>query len=154
MHGAIAVSLGIEATTATLQEPEHRLTDDRLTDAYVLLWWGHAAHFAKIFKRLMGTRCKLTWREAGERERLWVMSRNYTIAAGLPDHFELENEVMYGAPFGVPMLLETVFYFCPGHEIYPTYHDANVQRVLSNAVRWALNPEPRLKEANDAKCNG
>ena len=62
----------------------------------------HSAHFAKIFKRLMGTPCNLTWREAGERERLWVTSRNHPIAAGLPDHFELEHEEMYGEPFGVP----------------------------------------------------
>ncbi|MFT4742152.1 MAG: trehalose utilization protein [Yoonia sp.] len=57
MLGAIVASLGIEATTATLQEPEYGLADDRLADADVLLWWGHAAHFAKIFKRLMGTPC-------------------------------------------------------------------------------------------------
>lgn len=134
MHGAIAAALnaagGITATTATLRDPEHGLSEDRLADTDVLLWWGHAAHgdvsdeivervadhvnagmglillhsahFAKIFKRLMGTPCNLTWREAGERERLWVTSRNHPIAAGLPDHFELEHEEMYGEPFGVP----------------------------------------------------
>ena len=32
----------------------------------------HSGHFSKIFKRLMGTPCTLHWREAGERERLWV----------------------------------------------------------------------------------
>ena len=30
-----------------------------------------------------------------------------------------------------------VFYFRPGHEIYPTYFDANVQKILLNAVLWA-----------------
>ena len=30
--------------TATLQEPEHGLTDERLAPTDVLLWWGHAAH--------------------------------------------------------------------------------------------------------------
>jgi len=205
MHGAIAASLrdgGIEATTATLQEPEHGLTEDRLAQTDVLLWWGHAAHgevsdvivdrvadhvhagmglillhsshFAKIFKRLMGTPCNLTWREAGERERLWITSRNHPIAAGLPDHFELENEEMYGEPFAVPEPLETVFiswfqggevfrsgltykrgagnvfYFRPGHETYPTYYDPNVQTVLRNAVRWAHNPAPRVTGLHDA----
>ena len=134
----------------------------------------HSAHFAKIFKRLMGTPCNLTWREAGERERLWVTSRNHPIAAGLPDHFELDNEEMYGKPFGVPVPLEAVFiswfqggevfrsgltykrgsgnvfYFRPGHETYPTYHDPNIQRVLRNAVRWAHNPAPRVQSVNDA----
>ena len=33
----------------------------------------------------------------------------WPIAAGLPDHFELEHEEMYGEPFGVPDPMETVF---------------------------------------------
>lgn len=193
---ALSTDARISATTATLQDPDQGLPAERLADTDVLLWWGHAAHgdvsgevvervaeqvwagmglillhsahFSKIFKRLMGTPCNLSWREAGERERLWVASRNHPIAHGLPDHFELENEEMYGEPFGVPEPLETVFiswfqggevfrsgltykrgagsvfYFRPGHETYPTYHDANVQTVLRNAVHWAHNPAARL----------
>ncbi|MDQ7260994.1 ThuA domain-containing protein [Paracoccus sp. PS-1] len=189
---------GIAAGSVTLQDPEHGLTAERLAETNVLIWWGHcahgevqdavvervaeavwsgmgmiflhSAHFSKPFKRLMGTPCNLTWREAGERERLWLTSRNHPIAAGLPDHFELEHEEMYGEPFGVPEPLETVFvswfaggevfrsgltykrgagnvfYFRPGHETYPTYHDANVQRVILNAVKWAHNPAARLAE--------
>ena len=134
MHQCIADTLNndpdIEASTATLQEAEHGLTEERLSRTDVLVWWGHAAHgdvadhvvdrvcdavwsgmgmmflhsahFAKPFKRLMGSPCNLTWREAGERERLWVTSRNHPIAEGLPDSFELEMEEMYGEPFGVP----------------------------------------------------
>jgi trehalose utilization protein len=30
-----------------------------------------------------------------------------------------------------------VFYFRPGHESYPTYFDANVKKILYNAVQWA-----------------
>jgi trehalose utilization protein len=206
MHNAIAAGLnadpGIRATTATLQDPEHGLPEDRLAQTDVLLWWGHAAHgavddavvervvehvwsgmgliclhsshFAKVFRRLMGTPCNLTWREAGERERLWVTSRNHPITRGLPDHFELENEEMYGEPFGVPDPLETVFlswfqggeafrsgltwrrgagnvfYFRPGHETYPTYYDPNIQLILRNAVHWAHNPAPRLMGVTDA----
>ncbi len=206
MHATIAGALdaadGIEAGTATLQEPEHGLSDARLDRTDVLLWWGHAAHgevedavvervaervwagmglillhsahFAKIFKRLMGTPCNLSWREAGERERLWVTNPSHPIAAGLPPFFELENEEMYGEPFGVPEPLETVFiswfqggevfrsgltyrrgagnvfYFRPGHETYPTYHDETVQRVLINAVRWAHNPAPRRADVTAA----
>jgi trehalose utilization protein len=33
-----------------------------------------------------------------------------------------------------------IFYFAPGHETYPIYHDASVRTVLRNAVRWAHNP--------------
>lgn len=192
----------ITATTATLQEAEHGLTAARLAQTDVLLWWGHAAHgqvddavvervaeqvwagmglivlhsghFAKIFKRLMGTPCNLTWREAGERERLWLTSRNHPIAVGLPDHFELENEEMYGEPFGIPDPLETVFiswfqggevfrsgvtykrgagnvfYFRPGHETYPTYHNPLIHTVLRNAVKWAHNPAKRIGDPTAA----
>lgn len=206
MHSCIADSLNkdatISATTATLQDPEHGLSEARLAETDVLLWWGHAAHgdvddavvervvervwsgmglillhsshFAKPFKRLMGTPCGLTWREAGERERLWVTSPNHPIAKGLPAHFELENEEMYGEPFSVPEPLETVFiswfqggevfrsgltyrrgagnifYFRPGHETYPTYYDNHVQTVLKNAVHWAYNPQERLTDVTDA----
>lgn len=188
---ALNTDRAISATTATLQEPEHGLPAARLAETDVLVWWGHAAHaevndavvervvehvwagmglillhsshFAKVFKRLMGTPCNLTWREAGERERLWVTSRSHPIAHGLPTFFELENEEMYGEPFAVPEPLETVFiswfqggevfrsgltyrrgagnvfYFRPGHETYPTYHDDNVKTVLRNAVHWASN---------------
>jgi trehalose utilization protein len=43
-----------------------------------------------------------------------------------------------------------VFYFRPGHETYPTYHDANIQRVIANAVRWAHNPARRLADPSAA----
>lgn len=199
---ALNAAEGVTATTATLQEPEHGLTVTRLAETDVLLWWGHAAHgevddgivervaeqvwagmglillhsahFSKIFKRLMGTPCNLSWREAGERERIWVTNPRHPIAQGLPPHFVLENEEMYGEPFGVPEPLETVFiswfqggevfrsgltyrrgagnifYFRPGHETYPTYHDRTVQHVIANAVRWAHNPAARLADVTAA----
>ena len=39
-----------------------------------------------------------------------------------------------------------MFYFRPGHEAYPTYHDTNVERVLANAVQWAA-PTVNLTDA-------
>ncbi len=189
----LAGDSGIVTSTATLQDPEHGCTEARLAETDVLIWWGHAAHgevkdeiveriaarvwqglglivlhsghFSKIFKRLMGSPCALNWREAGERERLWVVNPGHPIARGLPAYFELENEEMYGEPFSVPEPLETVFvswfqggevfrsgltyrrgagnifYFRPGHETYPTYYDETVGKVLRNAVKWAHNPE-------------
>ncbi len=206
IHGCIAEALneapGISASTATLQEPDHGLPQDRIDQTDVLLWWGHAAHgdvsdevvrrvaeavwggmglillhsahFSKIFKMLMGTACNLTWREAGERERLWVTAPGHTITRGLPQHFELEHEEMYGEPFSVPEPLETVliswfqggevfrsgltyrrgrgkiFYFRPGHETYPTYYDKNVRLVLTNAVKWARPAAGRQRDVHDA----
>lgn len=192
----------ISATTATLQDADHGLPQARLDDTDVLVWWGHAAHgdvsdeivervqkrvwegmglivlhsghFSKIFKRLMGTPCALKWREAGERERLWVINRNHPIAAGLGPCIELPNTEMYGEPFSVPEPLETVFiswfeggevfrsgltyqrgagrifYFRPGHETYPIYHNEEVRTVLRNAVRWASNPAPAWTAIKDA----
>ena len=30
-----------------------------------------------------------------------------------------------------------VFYFQPGHETYPIYHQAEIQRIIVNAACWA-----------------
>lgn len=187
--GHLGAQPGITAGTATLDEPEHGLTGDVLARTDVLIWWGHMAHhevddeivarvqarvldgmglivlhsghFSKIFKRLMGTSCDLLWREANEKERLWVVSPNHPIVSGMGHYFELPHEEMYGEFFDIPAPDELVlvswfaggevfrsgccyrrgngriFYFRPGHETHPTYHDANVMTVITNAVRWA-----------------
>ena len=47
IHGAIAAFLrdaGMTVGTATLDEPEHGLTDAVLEQTDVLIWWGHMAH--------------------------------------------------------------------------------------------------------------
>ena len=126
----------------------------------------HSAHFSKIFKRLMGTSCDLKWRVADERERLWVVAPGHPIAAGLPERIELAQEEMYGEHFDIPppdelVLLSwfqggevfrsgccfyrgagRIFYFRPGHETYPTYHEPMIQQVIANAVRWAAPASP------------
>jgi trehalose utilization protein len=193
IHAAIAAGLrehdDFEVRTATLDEPEHGLTEKAVNETDVLMWWGHVAHnevsdevvrrvvervwagmgfvclhsghFSKPFKRLMGTSCDLKWREADDREILWVTRPGHPILAGIDDHFVLDREEMYGEYFDVPEPQETllissftggevfrsgmtwtrgagkIFYFRPGHETFPTYHDANVLRVIENAVRWA-----------------
>lgn len=119
----------------------------------------HSAHFSKIFKRLMGTTCSLKWRD-GARERIWTIKPNHPIAAGVDETFVLDPEEMYGEPFDIPYPEETIFlgwfksgevfrsgctwtrghgrifYFQPGHETNPSFHDKNVQRIMKNAVQW------------------
>lgn len=121
----------------------------------------HSSHYSKVFKGLMGTSCSLTWREAGERERLSVCNPGHPIASGIDRCFEIENSEMYGEPFAIPTPNEIVFlswfeggevfrsgctwkrgngkifYFSPGHEAYPIYFHHVVRQVLHNAVHWA-----------------
>lgn len=203
IHNAIAdifrISEDYEVHTATLDEPEHGLTEEVLNNTDVLFWWGHkahkevddtvvtkvqnrvlegmglivlhSAHCSKLFQRLMGTSCMLKWREAGEKERLWVVEPGHPIAENLGEYFEIPHEEMYGEVFEIPKPDELVFiswfeggevfrsgccyyrgrgkifYFRPGHESYPTYYDPNVRQVLTNAAKWAApvsRPTPRV----------
>ena len=196
IHAQIASFLkenGFDVTTATLDEPEHGLTAEVLENTDVLIWWGHMAHdkvpdklvekihkrvlggmglvvlhsghHSKIFRALMGTTCNLRWRD-GDRERIWNINPNHPIAKGIPDHFSLNVEEMYGEQFDIPAPEEIIFlgwfsggevfrsgctwrrglgkifYFQPGHESNPTFHNEYVQRIIINAVRWAnpINP--------------
>jgi trehalose utilization protein len=180
---------GLEVRTATLDEPEHGLTAEALAHTDVLIWWGHMAHgdvrdeivervhrrvldgmglivlhsghLSKIFKKLMGTSCELKWREAGEKERIWVVEPGHPIAEGLGEYFEIPHTEMYGERFDVPVPdalvfiswfqggevfrsgccyqrgKGKVFYFRPGHETFPIYYQPEVLRVVTNAVHWA-----------------
>ncbi len=141
IHAAIADSLGtqegIEARTATLDEPDHGLTEEVLRATDVLTWWGHmahqevadevvervrrrvlegmglivlhSAHFSKIFRSMMGTNCSLRWREAGEKERLWNIEPGHPITEGIGEHFELPHVEMYGERFDIPTPDKLVF---------------------------------------------
>ena len=136
----------------------------------------HSAHYSKIFKRLMGTGCGLRWREAAEMERLWVILPGHPIADGLPAYFELPHTEMYGEVFDIPQPDELVFiswfeggevfrsgccwhrgkgkvfYFHPGHETYPIYHDPNILRVITNACRWAARREGSPMKLGCTQC--
>lgn len=207
MHTTIAEGIAEylpEATirTATLQEPQHGLTEKVLAETDVLTWWGHEAHEevddevvgrlhervllgmglivlhsgheSKIFRKLMGTTCALRWREAGERELVWNVAPGHPITRGLPEVFAIPEQEMYGEYFDIPQPDELIFissfaggevfrsgcafrrgqgrifYFSPGHEDHPVYHQAEVRRVIANAVQWAapasgLRPYPTFK---------
>lgn len=192
IHGALAQGLapyGFDIRTATLDEPEHGLTQDVLDNTDVLTWWGHMAHhevsdeivdrvqervlngmglivlhsghLSKIFRRLMGTGCMLKWREADEKERIWVVDPSHPICDGLPEVIEIDEAEMYGEHFDIPppdtlVFISwfeggevfrsgccyqrgqgKIFYFRPGHETYPMYHMPIIQKVIANGINWA-----------------
>ncbi|GIP21306.1 ThuA domain-containing protein [Paenibacillus sp. J22TS3] len=140
IHTALAEGLSAEGfaiRTATLDEPEHGLTDEVLNTTDVLIWWGHMAHdrvsdeitqkvvqrvqqgmglvvlhsghFSKPFKALMGTSCDLKWREAGEQEIVWAVNPTHPIAHGVNASIILEHEEMYGEFFDIPEPDELIF---------------------------------------------
>ena len=142
IHNAIKSMLDTEADfqvrTATLDQPEHGLTQEVLDNTDVLLWWGHMAHHkvadeivdrvykrvlegmglivlhsghaSKIFQRLMGAASgDLKWRESGDTEKIWLVSPSHPIAAGLPEMIEIDHEETYGEHFNIPDPDEVVF---------------------------------------------
>jgi len=201
--GYLSQQEGLSVRTATLDEPEQGLSEEVLAETDVLTWWGHVAHgevydetvdrvqarilegmglivlhsghYSKLFKRMMGTSCNLQYREAAEKERLWVVNPVHPITRGLGRCIELPHTEMYGEPFDIPTPDKVIFiswfeggevfrsgctwtrgkgkifYFCPGHETFPIYHNPEVLKVIENAVRWANfggNAEIDLAAAN------
>ena len=142
IHKCIADFLGeetdFEIKTATLDMPEHGLTEEVLNDTDVLIWWGHvrheyvsdeivervykrvqegmgmiflhSAHASKLFKKLLGTdTTELKW-GTEMKEIIWLVDRGHPIAEDLDDEkIILEKEEIYGEPFSVPTPDETVF---------------------------------------------
>lgn len=185
---------GWEIVKASLKDPEQGVSEELLNSTDVLIWWGHkehgdvkdalvdriekrvkeggmgflathSSHFAKPYKRLMGTAC--SWREYvadGTSVEIIVKEPNHPICKGVKD-FKLPKIERYGEPFAVPtpeaVPLEgiytkpdgttapgrmglcwtvgkgKVFYFTPGHETYDDYYRPEVRQIFINAVQWA-----------------
>ena len=182
--------------TATLDDPDCGLTEEILNDTDVLFWWGHmghdrvpdevvdrvhrhvlcgmglvalhSAHHSKIFRKLMGTPCNLTWHD-DSRERVFVVNPAHPIAQGIPAHFEIPLEECYGEPFSIPEPDESVFlgwyntgevfrsgccfyrgngrifYFQPGHETAKSFFVPEIRQIYRNGARWAA-PVYRVPE--------
>ena len=194
MHKAIgehllAMDNDIDVAYATLDMPEHGLTDEVLDNTDVLVWWGHMAHqevddavvekvcervlrgmglivlhsghHSKVFKKLMGTTGNLCWREDSEHCRVFNVAPYHPITEGIGDSFVIDGEETYTEYFDIPKPDDLIFiswwkggevfrsgctftrgagkifYFQPGHETFPTYHNPTVLRVIDNAVHWA-----------------
>ena len=121
----------------------------------------HSAHFSKPFRSIVGTSGILSWGR-NQKEIVWNLMPAHPITAGIPDHFILEEDELYSEPFYIPQPdalifgswfedgnifrsgacfirgAGKVFYFQPGHETCPSFHNPYVQRVIKNAVHWAV----------------
>ena len=104
--------------------------------------------------------CFPAYRGDGKPSTIQVLKPEHPIVKGIPPKFEVSQTEMYNEPFHVPepdeVLLEErwatgewfrsgmlwrlgkgqVFYFRPGHEIYPVYKEKWPLQVITNAARW------------------
>lgn len=101
----------------------------------------------------------------GGAETVYVVNPAHPIAKGVTD-FVIPEEEFYDEPFGIPEPHQLVFfsvferkgkknnirkfrsgacwevgkgrffYFRPGHETYPTWHQAEVQKIVQNGTLW------------------
>ncbi len=135
INSAVAEGLkalaGWEIITASLDDPDQGVSEERLQATDVLIWWGHkrhgdvkrelvdridkrvreqgmgfialhSSHFAAPFKKLMGTTC--SWGEYvadGTSVQIIVKEPNHPICKGVKD-FTLPKIERYGEPFKVP----------------------------------------------------
>lgn len=180
----------MEITLAALDDEDQGLPDEVLDNTDVLIWWGHtahkevsdglvakiqkrvylgkmgfvglhSAHHSKPFRAIVGTNGNLQWGR-NQREVVWNLMPSHPIAAGIPDHFLIEEEEMYSEPFYIPQpdalvfgswfedgnILRSgccfirgagkVFWFQPGHETCKSFFNPYVRRIITNAVYWAV----------------
>jgi trehalose utilization protein len=138
----------------------------------------HSGHYSKPFTRLLGTTCSLRWRNEAERELVWTVAPTHPIAEGVPDPLVIPEQETYGEFFDIPtpdelIFLSTftggevfrsgatwrrglgkLFYFSPGDQEYPVYHQAEIRRVLANGVRWARPTQARRDLTADLHPRG
>jgi len=121
----------------------------------------HSAHASKILSVLLGTEtARLRWRENDDFERVWTLEPGHPIAEGVPEYIDIPKSEMYGELFHIPTPdelifmswydggelfrsgctfkrgLGRIFYFSPGHESFPIYHMPEIQKIITNGVKW------------------
>ncbi len=104
--------------------------------------------------------CFPAYRGDGKPSTIQILKPNHPIVKGVPNRFEISQTEMYDEPFHVPepdeVILEErwatgewfrsgmlwtlgkgkVFYFRPGHELYPVYKEQGPLQIITNAARW------------------
>ena len=100
------------------------------------------------------------WRADGKPGHVKTLLPDHPIAAGIPKEFDVAQTEMYNEPFHVPtpdaVIFEEhwdagehfrsgclwnvgkgkVFYFRPGHEVYPVYKQEIPLKILENAIAF------------------
>ncbi len=119
----------------------------------------HSGHWSRIFRGLLGTTCTLDWRSEHDRELVWTVDPTHPVAQGVPNPIVIPRQEMYGEFFDIPTPDELVFvsgfsggevfrsgcgfhrghgkifYFSPGDQEFPVYHQKEIRRVIANAVQ-------------------
>jgi trehalose utilization protein len=107
------------------------------------------------------------YRADGKPSHVKTLLPDHPIAAGVPREFDVPQTEMYDEPFHVPapdaVIFEEhwvqgehfrsgclwdvgkgkVFYFRPGHEIYPVYKQEAPLKIIENAVRYLGSQLPK-----------
>ncbi|MDQ4141224.1 MAG: ThuA domain-containing protein, partial [Bacteroidota bacterium] len=104
--------------------------------------------------------CFPAYRGDGKPSSVYIFKPKHPIVSGVPERFEIPQTEMYDEPFHVPepdkVILEErwahgewfrsgmlwsigkgqVFYFRPGHKLYPVYKEKWPMQIIANAARW------------------
>ena len=142
---------------AIVERVYQRVVDEGM--GFIALHWGAGS---KVFQKADGqfllSDATSGWSSGN---RFGWSSQRIPSPAAWSKSFVIPQTEMYGEPFDIPTPDTIVFiswypggevfrsgccfqrgrgkifYFRPGHETYPIYHQAEVQQVIANAVGWA-----------------
>ena len=128
-----------------------------ITPAYYAIQGGGIVRSVRVD---MPNCCFPSWRNDGKSSTLSVVADEHPISKGIPKTMKLMATEMYNEPFHVPEPDEVIFeeswelgehfrsgmiwnlekgkifYFRPGHEIYPIFKKPEIIQILSNACHW------------------
>ena len=182
----------LEIRTCVLDDEDYGLSDEILENTDVLIFWAHiahgripdevamkirervyngmgfiplhSAHKSKPFMYTVGCNGNLTWGDE-VKEIIFNTAPSHPIAKGIPEHFIIDREEMYGEYFSIPQPdsvvftswfesgyvfrsgccflrgVGKVFYFQPGHETSASFYNEYVQKIIRNAIYWTAPTE-------------
>ncbi|TCO50396.1 trehalose utilization protein [Kribbella antiqua] len=134
----------------------------------------HSALYSKVSLELLGTSCALDRWAPDNEQRVWTVKAGHPVTAGVPNPIVIPADELYAEPCDLPEPDELVFissysggavfrsgccfrrgagrifYFSPGDQQYPVYRQAEVRRVIANAVGWAA-PHILLTTASEER---